>query len=95
MSLSESEEEAQDDNPAPKTKLRTSSPLPSRVAPGTQKGLKVEKSILFSSDDDVNIVKEQPKPARQMGKGKGRAVLSEDEDEADRSVRGMMDLDDG
>jgi len=92
MSLSDSEEDEEDNNPAPKTKPRTStSPLLPKPASNTEQGVKVKKGVLISDDEDEDIQKVKPKPSRL--KGKCRAVVSDEED-AGRSVRAMMDLDD-
>ncbi|KAF8532185.1 DNA polymerase subunit Cdc27 [Gautieria morchelliformis] len=90
MSLSDSE----DDNPSPKTKIRTSaSPLHSRP-PSRVNGIKVKKGVLLSDDDEDSPQEMKPKKAvKQMGKG--RAQVAEDEEvEMDPSIRAMMDLDD-
>ncbi|KAF8513181.1 DNA polymerase subunit Cdc27 [Hysterangium stoloniferum] len=85
MSLSDSE----DDRPFPSTKRRLSTPLPVSKPSSREKGVRVKRGVLLSDDEYEKVVQE----IKSSKKGKGRALVSDNED-VDPSLRAMMDLDD-
>ncbi|KAF8575231.1 hypothetical protein K439DRAFT_1641573 [Ramaria rubella] len=77
--------DSEDNKPSPPVKRRisTSSSGPS----SNVDGVKIRNGVLFSDDEEEL----KPKVAR---KGKGRVLVSDEEEDNDPSVRAMMDLDD-
>jgi hypothetical protein len=89
--LSDSDSDSEEDSAPPKPQSKA----PHKVPPAKEtSSARVKRGIIFSSDEDDE---EEPAPKKRLQKGKAKRVgaSTEDDDETERSLRAMMDIDDG
>jgi DNA polymerase delta subunit 3 len=99
--LSDSDSEKSDEDEAPPKSKSKSSKAPPKPLPTKEKSsARVKKGVIFSSDeDDDEEIERAPKKRLQKGRKMVDRESDEDEEgdggEAERSLRAMMDIDDG
>jgi DNA polymerase delta subunit 3 len=97
--LSDSDSDSEEDSapPKPQTKPLTKpqSKAPPKAPPAkATSSAHVRRGVIFSSDED-DEEEQAPKKRLQKGKAKWVGASTDDDDEAERSLRAMMDVDDG
>ncbi|KIM74243.1 hypothetical protein PILCRDRAFT_828402 [Piloderma croceum F 1598] len=96
--LSDSDSDSEEDSapPKPQTKPLTKpqSKAPPKAPPAkATSSAHIRRGVIFSSDED-DEEEQAPKKRLQKGKAKWVGASTDDDDEAERSLRAMMDVDD-
>jgi hypothetical protein len=92
---SDSEEDSAPPKPQTKPQPKPQSKAPPKAPPTKEtSSARVKRGVIFSSDED-DEEESAPKKRLQKGKAKWVGASTDDDDEAERSLRAMMDVDDG